>query len=747
MNKHLFYFLALALSYLIDIQPSFSQVKSNLREVPAFEENKGQVNGMDADRVKFVFKQGNLSLFLLNDGIAYQFNKLHYPKGYKQPEKWATNEEIQISEALSKEIRQETYRMDVSLVGANPEAKISTENKSSDYIQYYNHDALNVYRYDKVTYHDVYPKIDWVVYKNKNNIKYDFIVHPGGNPSQIKLQTRWVEDMELGSNGNLNLKNCMGNITEEAPLSFQDGKEILTRFVIEQGVVGFDLQGYNPLKTLVIDPTLLWATYYGDSDPDWGRSCATDASGNVYMAGETNSSGNIASGGHQNTFGGSSDAFLVKFNSNGIRQWCTYYGGNGTEMGYSCTADPSGNIYLAGATSSLNNIAYNGHQNTYNGGTGIVKEAFLVKFNGLGVRQWATYYGGSGNDLAYSCATDKFSNVYLAGSTESLSNIASNGHQNTYAGGENDAFLAKFNSNGERQWGSYYGGNGRDLSYSCATDVSNRIYLAGSTNSVADIAFGGYQDAFAGGEYGDAFLVGFDTDGIRQWATYYGGSNSDAGISCATDASGNIYLTGGTSSNSGIASGGFQNTYGGGNDAFLVKFNMNGVRQWATYYGANGDDFGWFCATDLSDNIYIGGSTRSESDIASGGFQNSYGGGMLDVYVVKFDGSGTRSWATYYGGSEADHGVSCTTDFLGNVYIAGTTFSFNSIAYNGHQNTFGGNCDAFLAKLDKQGNNVSIQELPAAGKVFHLYPNPVKDVLRIELEYEMKLRSIPLMVS
>ena len=120
-----------------------------------------------------------------------------------------------------------------------------------------------------------------------------------------------------------------------------------------------------------------------------GNSCQVDAFGNVYMAGQTGSATFISAGGHQNTVGGNSDAFLVKFNSSGIRQWATYYGGIGEDVGQSCVVDASENIYLAGYTTSVNSIAEGGHQNTFGG----FFDAFLVKFNSAGIRQWATYYG------------------------------------------------------------------------------------------------------------------------------------------------------------------------------------------------------------------------------------------------------------------------------------------------------------------------------------------------------------------
>jgi hypothetical protein len=152
-------------------------------------------------------------------------------------------------------------------------------------------------------------------------------------------------------------------------------------------------------------------------------------------------------GSHQSTFGGGDyDAFLVKFNSSGVRQWSTYYGGSGEDDSYSCATDASGNVYMTGETSSsVSAIATVGsHQSSYGGGS---KDAFLVKFNSIGVRQWGTYYGSIGYDIGLSCATDATGNVYMLGGTSStltaISTISS--HQSTFGGGGYDAFLVKFN--------------------------------------------------------------------------------------------------------------------------------------------------------------------------------------------------------------------------------------------------------------------------------------------------------------
>jgi hypothetical protein len=155
---------------------------------------------------------------------------------------------------------------------------------------------------------------------------------------------------------------------------------------------------------------------------------------------------------------GGLDAFLVKYNSSGVRLWGTYCGGINDEYGYSCSADYLGNVYLAGETRSSSNIASGGHQNTYGG----LRDAFLVKFNSTGVRQWGTYYGGPNIDLGFICSVDAANNVYLSGETQSTVSIAFGGYQNTFGGGTNDDFLVKFNSSGVRQWGTYYGGAGMD---------------------------------------------------------------------------------------------------------------------------------------------------------------------------------------------------------------------------------------------------------------------------------------------
>ncbi|MCU0360540.1 MAG: SBBP repeat-containing protein, partial [Bacteroidia bacterium] len=508
-----------------------------------FMENKGQITGPDGlafPEAKFEFQQGNTRIFLLNKGIAYQFTKTHYPNGYleliKKKDGSKNKEEL---EKLQKQIRTETYRMNMCLQGANANAVIIKENQSSDVTNYYNLNALNVHYYAKITYKEIYPGIDWIIYTKNKEIKYDFVVRPGADPSLIKMQFDDQEDLKLNEDGSFTIKNALGEITEKTPISHQYEKEVATSFLLNKNILSFNLEKYDTGKDLIIDPALSWATYY--SDPGffaftYGLSCCTDGAGNVYLSGQTLASSNIASSGHQNSNGGASDAFLVKFNSAGVRQWATFYGGTGDEDGYSCCIDASNNVYLAGSTTSGANIASGGHQNFLWAGI----DAYLVKFNSSGVRQWATYYGGADTDYGYACCTDPSGNVYLAGTNGwSSSFLASGGHQNSQGGGGyTDAFLVKFNSSGARQWATYYGGNDTDEGRSCCSDPSGNVYLAGWSQATNNIASGGHQNSIGG--FRDAYLVKFNGSGVRQWGTYYGGVNEDLGNACCTDPSGNV---------------------------------------------------------------------------------------------------------------------------------------------------------------------------------------------------------------
>ena len=218
----LFAGLALSIAVMAGIPPTPAMLE-NLSSTPAgFEENKGQVRTADgavAPFVRYRLSQGNTQLFLLENGIAYQFSRTHLPAGYADLMAAAHGNADKLKEldALRSQIRLETFRMDMVLEGANPNASITTEGRSEDYTQYYNHDALDVHSYTRVTYHEIYPGIDWVVYTTEKGMKYDFVVRPGADPDQIRMRFEHHEELSVDAEGNLIHGNRMGQFTEEGP--------------------------------------------------------------------------------------------------------------------------------------------------------------------------------------------------------------------------------------------------------------------------------------------------------------------------------------------------------------------------------------------------------------------------------------------------------------------------------------------------------------------------------------------------
>ncbi len=461
----------------------------------------------------------------------------------------------------------------------------------------------------------------------------------------------------------------------------------------------------------------------------------TDPQGNIYVAGTAGDGyDNVATtGSYQTTlhveyylgWALGLNQFLLKLNSAGERLWATYYGNDVYVIGTGLACDREGNVYLAGGTLEDTAIATAGtHQPAFGGGT--ERDAYLVKFDSTGDRVWATYYGGAGQDIAFALHCDTANNVYMTGRTRSTTNIASPGSHKTTLTGTEAFFLAKFNSAGIRQWGTYYGENvppetGWRPDMCMAVDAAGNVYFAGSigvypstTTLPADLTTpGSYQPAY-GGKY-DVVLAKFNATGIRQWATYYGGTEEDLitreGLAC--DKWGNVYLFGRTHSTSGIATAGsHQTTWGGGSsswvepahvggDGFLVKFNSAGQRSWATYYGgANGDnDYGYGgVACDIFGNVIIGGITASNTAIATPGSYQSTLLAENNAYLAKFDSTGIRKWGTYFGNISNGRIEGLAANDSGEIFVAGFFSDYYNLSTPGaHQTT---PTSLYIAKID-----------------------------------------------
>lgn len=664
-----------------------------------FIENQGQVTDQNYRVRKDVLYSGScdgLIFHLKEKGMSYQFHRFS---------NWKVDENRQDGEGLSKSFPedQSIYRTDITWLNINDQYTIEKGRVKEGYYNYYLPscpDGLtHVNAYESVIYKNIYSKIDLKWYDNNGHLEYDYIVGIGADYKTISWRVEGQMSLTIDDNGSLIIKTPFGDIVNKAPIAFQNNRTVEAKWKIEGDVVSFDIEDVDPSYELIIDPmigTRIWGTYFGGSSSESAVSLETDNNGNIYMAGYTNSSSGIAtSGAFQTIYAGNNneDGFLVKFNSSGVRQWSTYYGGTDSDYFVSCALDRLGNIYMTGNTESTGMASTGSHQSTYKGN----KDGFLVKFSNSGIRLWSTYYGGTSWDISSACATDSLNNVYISGRTISLSDIATPGtHQSVYAGG-NDAYLVKFNSVGVRQWGTYFGGSAYDGVYYMCTDGSNPI-ISGRTVSTGSIASTGAHQTSNGGGSHDAFFAKFDLNGIRLWSTYYGGSAEDNGFGICADQNGNVYATGYTYSSSGISTpNSYQDSLVAGKTAYLVKFDLNGVRQWGTYFGAGS---GSGSVKTNTNSVFVSGTQGLNFGIATSGSHQTTKSGKNDAYIARFSSSGSLDWASYYGGASDDYGGSLALANDGAIYFGGSTMSTSGIASSGaHSSIYQGGYDAYITKF------------------------------------------------
>lgn len=706
-------------------------------QVINFKENKGQVSDQNYKArpdILFSGDQGDFVFHLKSNGISYQLNRVdEWTKRENRPERKNGQEELVPSKST-------IYRMDINWLNTNPSPEIKKGKAKQGYENYYLEScpdgALQVRSYSDITYKNLYPGIDLKWYEKNGALEYDYYVAANSDYTKIQLEYKGAEKIYVDRNGTLIIKTPLGIIKEQKPLVMQNNKPLNAKWVVRNNIISFDIKNVNTSLPLLIDPVVrLWATYYGGAAQEDAFYTYATSAGEIFMCGSSRSTANIATtGAHQTTYAGGAgkdDGYIVKFDPAGVRLWATYYGGSGDDYAGESITDASGNVFMTGGTqsSSPGVIATAGaHQAVYSSATTNISDAFLVMFNSSGVRQWGTYYGGDNNDFGNGISLDNNSgDILITGAAQSTNAIATSGsHQPALASGQ-DCFLARFNSSGVRQWGTYYGGNLIDVAFDCVTNSSGDTYICGTTTSSVGISTpGSHQPAYAGGgsPAGDAFLAKFNSAGVRQWGTYYGGISSESSNNLALDASGDLYCAGWTSTTAGTAVatlGSHQAVFGGGQDAFLVKFDPTGARIWGTYYGGNGGDFGGSTAVDAAGNVYLSGdaSTNTGTSIATTcAYQSLFAGGSSDAFLAKFTSTGRRMWGTYYGSKYTEVSYSSCTDGLGNVYLSGFSSgnSVNALASsNGYQPAYGGGTyDAFLVKFDGCVSGSAINTTPSS---------------------------------
>jgi uncharacterized protein (TIGR03437 family) len=693
-------------------------------EQVTFEQNVGQTDA----RVKYMGHAQHETLWLTTDGATL---------------------------GLSMKSRRAVLKL--RFEGANHEPKISAEEPSPGVSNYFigsdpTRWHASVPRFGKVRYRNLYPGIDVVFYGSPKKLEYDFVLGPGADASKIVLAFDGADRMTIdASDGDLALKIGDLEIRNRKPQIYQGDKIVGGRWVMRgKRRAGFAIDSYDPNRPLVIDPVLTYATYLGGSAGDYGQAVAMDAQGDIYVTGGTDSSDFPTKAGLSTSLKSNSYvAFVSKINpaASGAASlvYSSYVGGTGSDYGQAIAVDSNGNAYLSGFTYSTDFPLKNAFQTKINtaancrGSSGQAvqcPDGFVLTLSANGsTLVYSSYLGGANYDQASGIAVDSSGNAYVTGETDSTDFPIRGTPYQSRLNGTSDAFLAKIAPNGTLLYSTYFGGELDDFCNGIALDSSGMAYLACITDSgKLPVSANAYQSGLLGNS--SAFVAKLNPSisgpGGLIYSSYLGGTGGDTeAFAVAADVSGNIYLTGSTTSPSFPVSAGafaaFQSQYGGAlndqtfvgvpGDAFIAKLNpaAGGGAQlvYSTYFGGKNDEQGTAIAVDSKGRIIVAGGTDS-LDFATtiDAFQPYYYGfpstrkGFILLVDPSQTGNASLLYATLLGGTDDDMIYGMAADPAANtVVVTGEDFSADAyVTPSAYQPKYGGSDqsggDAYIARFD-----------------------------------------------
>ncbi len=351
--------------------------------------------------------------------------------------------------------------------------------------------------------------------------------------------------------------------------------------------------------------------------------------------------------------------------SNGFTTW------NGTQQLGTSSEDYATSIFIDNSTGDI--VISGNTQGSLDGYTNAGNyDSFIQKFNSSGIKQWTKQFGTSADEYTNDIVIDSSGNIYMTGYT--TGNLDNNSNS-----GDADIFTSKYNSSGTRQWTKLLGTSNGNLSYAIGLDSSNNAYLTGWSR-------GGLDNNTNSGDY-DAFLLKYNESGTKQWTKLLGTSSEDGGRDIIVDSSDNIFILGTTKGNIDGAS-----SASSFSDTFVAKYNSSGTRQWIKQFGTSDSSSEGKCfAIDSVGNLFISGKTGGAFD----GYTNA---GRSDVFIAKYNSSGTKQWIKQFGTSEYDYSNTCDVDTLDNFYIGGYT---TDGAFDDYSNL--GNNDLIISKYNSSG--------------------------------------------
>lgn len=469
---------------------------------------------------------------------------------------------------------------------------------------------------------------------------------------------------------------------------------------------GADVAAVHPrLNGAPVASDLLYATFLGGLNWDYGDGIVVDAAGCAYVLGTTASPDFPGAQGAPATEAAQlEDVFVAQLDETGSTLVSlTVFGGTRGDWGHGLAVDAAGAAYVIGGTNSFDFPTTAGAFDTDFGG---FTDAFVTKLAPGGtVMEYSTLLGGLDDEWGWAIAVDATGSAYVTGDTES-SDFPRAGGSDLLNGYE--AFVTKFNAAGSGLvYSRLLGGGEREIGYGIALDAMGAAYVTGVTSSVDfPVTAGAYDPVFNGGP-ADAFVAEYDPSGAALvYATYLGGEDEERGMALATDASGAAYVTGRTlSSQFPTTSGAFDTGYNGGDgDVFVTRLAPGGATlSYSTFVGGAGAELALGIAVDPSGTAFVTGRTSSaDFPVTPLAFDTGYNGGAYDVFVARLAAGGAHlRYSTFLGGSGTDEGYAVALEVAGTVYVTGSTGSTDfPVTPGAFDPTYNGSYqDAFVARL------------------------------------------------
>lgn len=442
-------------------------------------------------------------------------------------------------------------------------------------------------------------------------------------------------------------------------------------------------------------PCLNYSTFFGKLQHDEVRGVCTDPQKNVYVIGNTyNTDLPVTPGAFQVTAKGNYEAFLAKFDSCGSLIWCTYLGTSTFDSGEKITYSKDNTIVFCGYTDGTDLSTTPGCFQSANNGN---YDCFLGKFSLSGNPIWLTYFGVGQGDFSFDVITDSLSNIIIGGTSTSNALYTNTNSFQQFQAGATDAFVARFNKNGNLKFSTFYGGSGAEDIHALATDKNcNIIGVGGSFSFNLNTSPGCYQPATNGGM--EVYVLKLDSSGQRIFSTYIGDAGTDDAYGVATDNNNFIYISGHTNSAAFYTSlGAYQPVKSGQNDCYCLSLSPTGAMQWSTFLGGSSNDFLTRMHINNNKELVILLNTQSTNFPMLGVGNTTLNNGSGDAAVIKLSTTGIPFWSTYVGGTSAETPHDITSFSKDKIVLVGSTSSADyPVSSTPYQNTFNGTEDAFI---------------------------------------------------